>query len=107
LSVGRSLSDRTKTTEKEDDMSTKIEAIWEIDGEICVRGEFNGREFQLVHCDTEIDYGWHCINYLPQYSEYRGIDDECDEWDDLLNSMDITLLKAKFFLQLASEVIGK
>ncbi len=78
-------------------MTINITNIWKVDGEICISGIFRGVEFQLVHCDTDIDYGWHSINYLPQYSEYKGIDDDCDEWEELIYRINISNLKQLYY----------
>ena len=80
-------------------MQLEIQKLWQVDGELCVKGEFKGRAFQLVHCDTDVDYGWHCINYLKEHADYDGFeeDDDLEEWQELIDSMDVLELKKQYY----------
>jgi hypothetical protein len=68
---------------------------WLEEGELCIRGVYKGFEFAAHHGDTDTDYGWHELNYLPQYSNegWDMPDDIYDELDEAINQLDVWAIK--------------
>lgn len=65
-------------------MLISINEKWLHDGELCVRGTADGEAFAAVFVNTDIDYGWRELCYLPHYRSELGFTEEQDELSDHL-----------------------
>ena len=81
-------------------MDLKIKQQWTVNGELCVEGIYKGMHFGAVHIDTDIDYGWQALSYLPEYPEQRAgcfdnlVDAYMEEFTDELDAFRAILLEA-------------
>jgi hypothetical protein len=68
---------------------------WLVDGELCVRGTYKGYAFGAHHGDTDVDYGWHELSYLPRYADesWDMPGDIYDELDELVFDLDAYAMK--------------
>lgn len=64
----------------------KISFSHTIDNEPVFSGTFNNKSFKVLFVRTDIDYGWHFLDYLPTFNEQDAGTDILDdiEYDDIL-----------------------
>jgi hypothetical protein len=67
----------------------KLTFIKMIDNEPVFAGTYNQKPFQLLYVRTDIDYGWHFLDYLPSFSQQDAGTDLLDlfEQEDILESL--------------------
>jgi hypothetical protein len=66
-------------------MLIEVKEKWLHDGELCMRGTADGKPFSAVFINTEVDYGWHALNYLPAYQSEPDFTDDQEELPDYLS----------------------
>lgn len=74
-------------------MLIEVKEKWLHEGELCIRGTADGETFSAVFINTDVDYGWHPLNYLPAYHSEPDFTDEQDELPDyLIDEVDATAI---------------
>ena len=67
----------------------KLTFIKMIDNEPVFSGTYNQKSFQVLFVRTDIDYGWHFLDYLPSFSQQDAGTDLLDDFEqeDIIESL--------------------
>jgi hypothetical protein len=59
----------------------KITFVKMIDNEPVFSGTYNQKHFQVLFVRSDIDYGWHFLDYLPTFSQEDAGTDLLDDFE--------------------------